>query len=212
MRKKKKTAVIILIVIICIIMFMFFSIKFMFLQEDLLFFQFFNSMSKPEYTLDTNYKINDISQENTIKSNSKNLNAEQLIFYVQYRDTQLKDLNLSQTIDNKTLVYEKIAPGTKGAFDIILMSKEAMNYKISFKSQNEKPSNLQFYTIQNHKIYSTLEELGDTLKGTILENEEKKIHINWEWCYEISEQNNQKDTEEAKKINEYKFLIYVEGY
>ena len=136
----------------------------------------------------------------------------QIGFNVRYKDTQLKDVNLLETINNKTLVYEKIAPGTSGDFDIVLNSKEDINYEINFKSENSKPSNLQFYTSANNKRYATLEELDDTLKGRIIENEKKVIHINWEWCYESSKENNEQDTIEAKKIREYNFSIYVKGY
>ena len=209
-KKKKKIMIIIFLIVLFIILFFLSSIKYNFLQEDLLFFQFFYSIHKSE---NSNIK----EQVKTENSTDKNLqikesNIMQIGFNVRYKDTQLKDVNLLETINNKTLVYEKIAPGTSGDFDIVLNSKEDINYEINFKSENSKPSNLQFYTAENNKRYATLEELDDTLKGRISENEKKIIHINWEWCYESSKQNNEQDTIEAKKIREYNFSIYVKGY
>lgn len=202
--------IIIFLIVLFIILFILSSIKYNFLQEDLLFFQFFHSIHKSE---NSNIK----EQVKTENSTDKNLqikesNIMQIGFNVRYKDTQLKDVNLLETINNKTLVYEKIAPGTSGDFDIVLNSKEDINYEINFKSENSKPSNLQFYTSANNKRYATLEELDDTLKGRIIENEKKVIHINWEWCYESSKENNEQDTIEAKKIREYNFSIYVKGY
>ena len=131
---------------------------------------------------------------------------------MQYQNRKLKTVNLTDTVDNKTLVYEKIAPGTSGRFDILLNSNQNMNYKIVFESENEKPTNLQFYTLEDNKKYTTLEELGENLTGTILKNEQKNIPVYWEWIYEANQEQNKQDTLEAKRIREYHFLIYVQGY
>lgn len=168
-----------------LILSIFSSMKYDFLQQDLIFFQFFNTV---------------------------NADRSQFIFDVQYRNLKLKDINLLQTVNNKTLVYGKIAPGTSGGFDILINSKEKINYKITFESENVKPSNLKFYTSQDNRKYDSLEELGNTLDGMISENQKKKIHINWEWSYEINKQSNDKDTIDAKRIRKYNFSICVKGY
>ena len=124
----------------------------------------------------------------------------------------MTDINLLDTVDNKTLVYEKIAPGTSGGFDIVLKSNQQINYKIEFESKNAKPLNLQFYTSDNLQRYNTLEELEENLEGSISKNEEKTIHIFWEWVYETDEDSNVQDTKDAKYIKEYNFLIYVQGF
>ena len=174
-----------------------------FLQEDLLFFQFFNFKNQAESISNTKKEVTKPKANTNIKS---------ICFHVQYQNRKFKALNLTDTVDNKTLVYEKIAPGTSGRFEILLNSKQNMNYKIEFESRNEKPTNLLFYTTETGKRYTTLEELEEELTGIILENEEKAIPIYWEWKFETNKEQNKQDTLEAKKIREYHFLIYVQGY
>lgn len=201
MQKRKKRYVIMIIILICLIFFVKNFIKYDFLQEDLLFFQFLNSKNQSKNISNTNAQ--------KIK---EDINIKTIYFNVQYQNTKFKALNLTEIIDRKTLVYEKIAPGTSGRFDILLKSNQNMNYQIKFESKNEKPSNLQFYTLKEGKRYETLEELGDDLTSTISKSEEKRIPVYWEWEYEKNKEQDKQDTIEAKKIREYHFLIYVHGY
>lgn len=204
MQKRKKRYIIIMIILVCIIFFMINFIRYDFLQEDLLFFQFLSSRNQSK----------DISnvRKQVVENEETNINAKTIFFDVQYQKTTIKALNLTETLDNKTLVYEKIAPGTSGEFEIVLNANQNMNYKIAFESENEKPTNLQFYTTNEEKRYATLENLGEILTGKIIRNEEKIIPVYWEWKYETTQGQNKKDTLEAKKIREYHFLIYVQGY
>ena len=203
MQKRKKRYIIGITIFVCFIFFLMNCKKYDFLQEDLLFFQFLNSKNQSGNIANT--KNEDIEQIRKEKNKT-------IYFQVRYQNTQMKTLNLTETVDNKTLVYEKIAPGTSGRFDILLNSNQNINYKIEFKSKNEKPNNLQFYTKEEGKIYDTLEELGKNLTGEILENEGKTIPVYWKWEYETNQEQNKQDTLEAKKIREYHFLIYVQGY
>lgn len=191
-----------IIIFMCIILGLISFIKYDFLQEDLLFFQFFNSRNPSD----------NIAKEGINENTKEETKIKVMYFTVQHKDKKLKALNLKDTVDNKTLVYEKIAPGTSGRFDILLISNEDLNYKIEFESKSEKPTNLQFYTSENGKSYHSLEELGEDLTGRVLRKEEKSIPIYWKWEYEISEEQDKQDTLEAKKIREYDFLIYVQGY
>ena len=205
MKKSKKRYVMIIMIFMCIILFIINFMRYEFLQEDLLFFQFFNSKDQSES------KINgkkDVVEEFTERGTSIKI----ISFHIQYQNRKLKALNLKDTVNNKTLIYEKIAPGTSGRFDILLTSNKDLNYKIEFESKSEKPTNLQFYTSENGKSYHTLEELGEDLTGMVLRKEEKTIPVYWKWEYEISEEQNKQDTLEAEKIREYHFLIYVQGY
>ena len=210
MRKKKKIIIITFIILIMLI-FVFKSIKYIFLQEDLIFFQLLNSEKKSN-----NLTKNDsnVTQEisDSRKLNSENSSMKQFTFDVEFKNTKFKDINLYETINQKTLVYEKIAPWTAGNFDIILNSNQKLNYMIQFESKNEKPLNLKFYLSGDETKYDTLEELDDILTGVVSKNEEKVICINWEWCYENDKENNIRDTNDAKEIREYNFLIYVQGY
>lgn len=205
MKKRKKRYILITIIFMCIILFIVHFMRYEFLQEDLLFFQFLNFKNQSESKINTEKDVVE-------KISEKRINLKIVSFYVQYQNRKLKALNLSDTVDNKTLVYEKIAPGTSGRFDILLKSNEDLNYKIAFESKSEKPTNLQFYTSENVKSYHSLEELGEDLTGIILRKEEKTIPVFWKWEYEISEEQDKQDTLESKKIREYNFLIYVQGY
>ena len=206
MKKRKKQYIIAIIIFICLFFLIMHFTKYDFLQEDLLFFQLFNSNNQIKSIIDTN------EQKRKEQTNEKETSIKNIYFNVQYQNTKFEALNLKETVDKKTLIYEKIAPGTNGRFDILLESNQNMNYQIRFESKNEKPNNLQFYTLQEGKRYQSLEELGKTLAGTISENEQKTIPIYWEWEYEKDIQQDKKDTLEAKKIREYHFLIYVQGY
>ena len=208
MKPKKKRYVIIIILLVCIIFLIIHFTRYTFLQEDLLFFQFLNSRSQSE---EISQKEKNVIEEKIQKTDA-NIQIEKLYFDVQYKNSKIKALNLADTVDNQTLVYEKIAPGTSGKFDIVLHSNQNMNYQIAFESKNEKPTHLQFYTLGDGKKYATLEELGKHLMGKILENEEKIVPIYWEWGYEINTEQNIQDTLDAKKMREYDFLIYVQGY
>lgn len=193
--KKKKKRIGILVLFICIILIcMFYSMRYIFLQEDLIFFQMFHSIIKSE------------------KNSNNQKESEEIEFLVEYNHTKFKSLNLMETVHNKTLIYEKIAPGTSGNFNIVLKSKQNMQYMVRFESKNQKPSNLQFSITEKGKKQDSLEELNEMLKGTILENQEKVMNIYWEWKYEGNREDNAQDTMEAKKIREYHFLIYVQGY
>ena len=224
MNKKKKILIIIIILFVLIIFSVFKFSRYMFLQEDIIFFQFLNSIIKSNKENNDTFISDNQSEKNQTKSQSfydtyiikedkesNNDNIQSIEFDVEYQNTKLKDVNLAQTIHNQTLVYEKIAPGTSGSFDIVLKTKQDVRYQLDFKSENEKPSNLQFYTIEEGKRYQTLEELGKTLQGILHENETKIIQVQWEWCYEINQENNKQDTEDAKKLREYNFTIYVQG-
>ena len=192
--KKKKKIIGILVLFICILICMFYSMRYIFLQEDLIFFQMFHSIIKSE------------------KNSNNQKEYKEIEFLVEYNHTKFKSLNLMETIHNKTLIYEKIAPGTSGNFNIVLKSKQNMQYMVQFESKNQKPSNLQFSITEKGKKQDSLEELNEMLKGTILENQEKVMNIYWEWKYEGNREDNAQDTMEAKKIREHHFLIYVQGY
>lgn len=206
MQKRKKRYIIIIMILVSIIFYMINSIKYDFLQEDVIFFQFLNSKNQSRGITNTKKEIVE-----EIKKEETTVNTKTISFHVQYQNTKMKAINLTDTVDNKTLVYEKIAPGTSGGFEILLKANQNMSYKIEFESKNEKPNNLQFYTKEGGKRYSTLEELGENLIGEILENEEEIVPIYWEWKYETNQEQNKQDTLEAKKMREYHFLIYVQG-
>lgn len=144
-------------------------------------------------------------------------NSNQYEFKVKYNNIDFKSIDLLGTVDKEKLVYEKIAPGTSGNFNIVLDTNKNLKYKIVFESMNEKPQNLNFIASINEKILgeaTNLDELSKYLKGNITKNEKVNIEINWYWNYEDkenSELTDIQDTEDAKKIEKYQFNIYAYG-
>ena len=194
MRKKRsKDAIIIFLIFIFIIilisMYYISQNQDLEIQEDLIFFQLWNS------------KKEDLKTKNlTIEHTSRNLinkKTNQYKVKVSKNYTNHKKVNLVQTIDTNTLVNEKIAPGTKGNFDIILTSEDTLNYKIKLNGKNEKPKNFEIYIEKE--------------KGTIEKNETIKIPVNWQWKYETNLNENKQDTKDGETIKKYNFEICVIG-
>lgn len=213
MKKKKKTILKLILILILIILFL----KIFFLKglsntqkiDDFLFLKLFsnigtlskaiqNSESYPIRTEDSKYQ--------------KVYN-----FKIDYKNMNFKSIDLTETIEKETLVYEKIAPGTSGSFNILLDSNQSLKYKIEFYSINEKPHNLNFIALKDGKILgetNTLEELSEKLTGYINQNEKINITINWYWNFE-SQQNQEitdiQDTKDSENIKRYQFNVCALG-
>ena len=142
-------------------------------------------------------------------------------FKVYGDNEQTQNVKLASTVDDNTLVDNKIAPGTKGSFSIKIDgegSDVGINYNIKVQNETQKPANL-FYTYQG-KTYTDLNELALGASGTINaddSNKVKEILVNWEWPYqtgsdEISKsKNDAQDTQDGKNISNYTFDIVVTG-
>lgn len=159
--------------------------------------------------------INSDSGENSEESSYINNQYE---FNISYENTNFKNINLLDTIDPKTLVYEKIAPGSEGYFNIVLTSNKYSQYYIKFESKNQKPKNLKFKAFSEGYMISdecsSLEELSENLSGRIFKNEKKIITVKWYW--EFANHNNDEnqdiqDTQDSKNIRHYNFNIYTMG-
>lgn len=140
---------------------------------------------------------------------------EEYSFKVNYSNTNFKIVNLSDTV-NKNF-NKKIAPGTSGKFNIKLNSNKDLQYKVEFKSINEKPQNLKFMALTNgEKLLKSneLELLNDNLKGNINKNEKVNITILWYWPYEGENKEEDidiQDTKDGQNIKKYQFDILVSG-
>lgn len=138
-------------------------------------------------------------------------------FKINYKNLNFTSIDLAETIDKDTLVYEKIAPGTSGSFNILLDSNQNLKYKIEFNSVNEKPHNLNFKTSKNGKVLgesNTLEELSEKLTGYINQNEKIDITISWYWNFENEqdlENTDIQDTKDSENIKKYQFNVYAVG-
>lgn len=206
MKNKKNKKIISLIIVILIVIILIFCIlqKSNFFQDNLIFFKILNSSDTNK-----NSQNDQISYKNIIEYKEEN---NPLFFYVAYNKTNFKSINLSDTIDKKTLVKEKIAPGTEGHFEIVLISNEDINYKIIFENLNEKPQNLVFSIKGSDKEYYNLNELQKDLIGNLEKNKVKRIDVNWRWTYENNLANNLQDTKDGINLDMYKFNIYTVSY
>ena len=142
-------------------------------------------------------------------------------FKVNEKDEKMQTISLKSTINNSTLVNNKIAPGTKGDFQIKIDASGAevgIDYKILFENEKNKPTNLIFE--YENKKYNSITELQSALVGMINANEQEKVkilNIHWEWPYETGKleteiaKNDEIDTREAKNISNYTFDVIITG-
>lgn len=143
------------------------------------------------------FKLFDIGniQENSQEENFNKENTYEV--KVVKGQSSYQKIDLLQSIDMQTLVKEKIAPGTKGCFYVYLTSKVNMDYEMEVVDKNKSPKNFKF-------------EISEK-QGKIEKNKVKKIEINWEWPYELSNKENVQDTKDGKNISEYNFEICTIG-
>lgn len=142
-------------------------------------------------------------------------------FKVNGKSEEVQTINLASTCNNETLINNKIAPGTEGAFNIIIDgtgSDVGIEYNVKFENEMNKPQNLKF--MYNEETYNSITELEDILTGVINANAENKVTtltVNWEWEYETGENENEIlandkiDTQNAQDITNYTFDIIVSG-
>lgn len=130
----------------------------------------------------------------------------------------IANIKLSDTDNQDKIVANKIAPGTSGAFDIILDATGAdvaIDYTVKFDNLQNKPTNLKF--TYNGTTANSLEELEEVLKGRIALNDSrtKTLTINWDWAYQTGNDeseianNDEIDTNDAGK--DFTFDIIITG-
>lgn len=214
----KKVRVVIIVFIISSVMMFIISIFFYKddvssnFQDYLIFFKLFNNGQLEQ-------KKENVKNAQDLSSQKDEFVPLDYYFMVDYEKINFRNINLLDTVNSKTLIKKKIAPGTSGSFNIILNSNQRTRYQIKVKSESEKPLNLKFYINGGKKEYSTLEELQDELVGILEKNIKKVIEIKWEWKYESTIAGNSEelrlqdlqDTIDGMKIQKYKFNIYVVG-
>ena len=180
LRNNRKNLIVLILIFIIILFFTYkiAKIRNSNFQEDFIFFKLLGGESI----------------ENT--ENIKQQNNKKLVKVLKNQKTYQK-LNLFQTIDLKTFVNEKIAPGSSGYFYIYLISNSDLSYEIEIISKTEKPKNFEFQIEEN--------------KGNLEKNKMKKIRIDWKWLYEINEEEDIQDTKDGENINKYNFEICTIG-
>lgn len=142
-------------------------------------------------------------------------------FKVNEKEDKMQTISLKSTINNSTLLNNKIAPGTEGSFQIKLDATNAevgINYAIKFENETKKPTNLKFF--YEGKSYNSLAELQKDLIGTInadAESKEKNLTIGWKWLYQTGstqeqiDANDLVDTQDGKTLTNYNFDVIVTG-
>ena len=187
---------ILIFIIIIILIFIFRNNANIDFQDNFLFFKLLGNNQK-------------ISSNSFNQVDLQNENTTPLFFNVSYQNIDFKKIGLGETIDVETLTNGKVAPGTKGKFEIIIYSNKDCYYQVYFQNEMEKPKNMVFYITKENKV-KTLEELQKQLKGRVEKDIPKKIIVFWEWKYENGMEENGQDTNDGKKLENYYFDIVVE--
>lgn len=141
-------------------------------------------------------------------------------FKVNQETEEFATIKLADTYDKTTLLNGKIAPGTKGSFDLIIDATESevgVKYEVDFQNETNKPTNMIFKS--GNKTVSTIEELESVLTDTINADDSNKVRtltINWEWPYETGTgnqilNNDKIDTDEGLQALDYSFNVVVTG-
>jgi len=141
-------------------------------------------------------------------------------FKVNEQTEQFATIKLAETYDKNTLTNGKIAPGTKGSFDLVIdssTSEVGVDYMVDFENETNKPTNL-IYRVNNNTV-DNIEELEQYLTGTINANDTDKtrtLTIEWEWPYGdattgVKTEEDKIDTDEGLKALDYSFDVKVTG-
>lgn len=142
-------------------------------------------------------------------------------FLVNGQTATMTNINLAQTYNSSTLMQNRIAPGTRGSFDIIVDargSEVGIDYDVKFLNETNKPTNLNFN--YNGTIVSSIRDLQELLKGNIPADSTEKVKtftIQWFWNYETGTAEEEKsksdiqDTKDGKSLDEYSFDVIVTG-
>lgn len=120
-------------------------------------------------------------------------------YIINPKKREIVELNIFNTSD----VYRKIAPGSEGKFILRLIRPKDSNFKIYLEGNTTKPQNLLF--IVNNKIYYNIEDMQEDINNIL--NDSDNVLINWKWEYDISQEDNIKDTEDGNEAQRYIFQI-----
>lgn len=132
--------------------------------------------------------------------------GDKYVFDFNYGDDTYKKVELYDNVSNTSKIY----PGSSGQFYIkinTLGGNKDIAYKMQVKQEVNKPKNLKFRV--NGKIYNSINDLAEDINGSILENSNKTIKIEWFWEYETLD--DEGDTNDGIYNENYNFLIRMIG-
>ena len=133
------------------------------------------------------------------------------IFTLNKEVSSAHEIKLIDTVSNKNLTQNKIAPGSYGDFELIIKSgdnRANIKYYTIIQEDTKKPENLIFWVEGENVEYKEIKELEERLQGKIEKREIQKIKINWIWK---SEESDKTDTQDGMNLEEYKFNITIIG-
>lgn len=99
------------------------------------------------------------------------------------------EVNLNPTVDPTTLVENKIAPGTQGAFAINLKnttSETGADFTVKLGTVTNAPTNLKFYKDNTYSATSELTPGTGTITGQLEAGDDTGVDVKiyWKWLYE----------------------------
>lgn len=127
---------------------------------------------------------------------------------------------VSETYDASTLVNGKIAPGTKGTFEINLVNTNtdtAVGFEILFANMANKPTNFHLYRTTDGSTKGDEVNLDGTGKvtGKLAAKDATGLTAKfiWEWAYETAEvaANDVVDTTDGKAAHELTMSVTITG-
>ena len=127
---------------------------------------------------------------------------------------------VSETYDASTLVNGKIAPGTKGTFEINLVNTNtdtAVGFEILFANMANKPTNFHLYRTEDGSTKGAEVLLDGTGKvtGKLAAKDATGLTAKfiWEWAYETAEiaANDVVDTTDGKAAHELTMGVTITG-
>ena len=142
------------------------------------------------------------------------------------KDT-IQTISLVDSANKVSLVEGKIAPGTKGSFDIVIDatgSEVGVDYEVNVAEETNLPTNLLYKVTvdgETSESYTSLTELAeDKLMGnldTVNGEYTKNITVEWEWPYETINENGVSDGDAADLVDgtkdnlNYEFVLQIIG-
>lgn len=127
---------------------------------------------------------------------------------------------VSETYDASTLVNGKIAPGTKGTFEIKLVNtntETAVGFEILFANMQNKPANFHLYRTEDGSTKGDEVLLDGTGKvnGKLAAKDATGLTAKfiWEWAFETADTttNDQLDTTDGKAANDLTMDVTITG-
>ena len=131
---------------------------------------------------------------------------------------QTLTMDLAETYDPSTLVANKIAPGTSGAFEISLTNETTetgVDFTVKLNSITDAPTNLKFYKDEEHT--TALTPGTSTVTGQLAAGDAEgvKVPIYWVWDFgtsdEVDDTINAQDTADGTAAKSITIGVDIKG-